>query len=81
MLIDTIKPFVIGRKGWLFSNSVAGANAAAAIFSLIETCHNVEPYNYFRYILNVLPQCQIIEDYEKLLSYKIDKSLLAINVN
>jgi transposase len=78
-----IKPFVIGRKGWLFANSVAGANAAAAIFSLIETCkyHNVEPYNYFRYILNILPQCQTLEDYEKLLPYKIDKSLLAINVN
>jgi transposase len=48
-----IKPFVIGRKGWLFTNSVEGANAAATIFSIIETCqyHQVEPYSYLRYVL------------------------------
>jgi len=78
-----IKPFVIGRKGWLFANSVAGANAAATIFSIIETCkhHKIEPYDYLRYVLNVLPQCQTIEDYEKLLPYKIDKNLLTLSVN
>lgn len=79
-----IKPFVIGRKGWLFANSVAGANAAAAIFSVIETCkyHKIEPYEYLRYVLNTLPQCQTIDDYEKLLPYKIDKSsLLVASVN
>lgn len=78
-----IKPFVIGRKGWLFANSVDGANAAATIFSIIETCkhHKVEPYDYLRYVLNVLPQCQTIDDYEKLLPYKIDKSLLVASVN
>jgi len=78
-----IKPFVIGRKGWLFANSVDGANAAATIFSLIETCkhHKVEPYEYLRYVLNVLPQCQTIDDYERLLPYKIDKSLLVASVN
>jgi transposase len=78
-----IKPFVIGRKGWLFANSVAGANAAAIIFSIIETCkhHKVEPYEYLRYVLNILPQCQTIDDYEKLLPYKIDRSLLMPSVN
>lgn len=78
-----IKPFVIGRKGWLFANSVAGANAAAAIFSIIETCkyHQIEPYDYLRYVLNALPQCQAIEDYEKLLPYKIDRTLLIADVS
>jgi hypothetical protein len=38
------------------------------------------PYEYLRYILNILPQCQTIEDYEKLLPYKINKSLLVANV-
>jgi transposase len=77
-----IKPFVIGRKGWLFATSVAGANAAATIFSVIETCkhHKVEPYDYLRYVLNLLPLCRTIEDYEKLLPYKIDKSLLVASV-
>jgi transposase len=49
-----IKPFVIGRKGWLFADSVAGAHAAATIFSIIETCkyHQIEPYDYLRYVLD-----------------------------
>ncbi len=77
-----IKPFVIGRKGWLFSYSVAGANAAATIYSIIETCkyHQIEPYEYLRYVLQVLPQCKTIEDYEALLPYNIDKQLLVSNV-
>jgi len=78
-----IKPFVIGRKGWLFANSVDGANAAATIFSIIETCkhHKIEPYDYLRYVLNILPECQTIEDYEKLFPYKIDKLLLMQSVS
>jgi transposase len=78
-----IKPFVIGRKGWLFATSVDGANAAATIFSIIETCkyHKIEPYDYLRYVLNVLQQCQTIDDYEKLLPYKIDRTLLLARVN
>ncbi|HEX4045913.1 MAG TPA: transposase domain-containing protein, partial [Gammaproteobacteria bacterium] len=64
-------------------NSVDGANAAATIFSIIETCkyYTVEPYDYLRYVLNALPLCQTIDDYEKLLPYKIDKSLLIATVN
>ncbi len=77
-----IKPFVIGRKGWLFANSVAGANAAAAIYSVIETCkyHKVEPYDYLRYVLQALPQCQTIDDYEALLPYNIDRKLLISHI-
>ncbi len=77
-----IKPFVIGRKGWLFAYSVAGANAGATIYSVIETCkyHNIEPYDYLRYVLQALPQCQTIEDYEALLPYNINKELLVSEV-
>jgi transposase len=77
-----IKPFVIGRKGWLFAYSVAGANAAATIYSVIETCkyHQIEPYEYLRYVLQALPQCKTIEDYEALLPYNIDKQLLVSRV-
>jgi transposase len=46
----SIKPFVINRKGWLFADNVAGAQAAPILFSLIETCkyHKVELYNCIR---------------------------------
>ena len=73
-----IKPFVMGRKAWLFANSVEGAHAGATIFSLIETCkyHGIEAYDYFRYALNALPLCQTISDYEALLPFNIDKKFL-----
>lgn len=75
-----IKPFVIGRKGWLFANSVAGAHAAATLFSLVETCkhHNVEPYNWFRYVLQQLPLCQSESEIEALLPFNINRELLTV---
>lgn len=75
-----IKPFVIGRKGWLFSDSVAGAHAAATLFSLVETCkhHNVEPYDWFRYVLQQLPLCQNEQEIETLLPFNINKEMLTV---
>lgn len=72
-----IKPFVIGRKGWLFADSVAGANAAAIIYSFVETCkwHNIEPYEWFKYVLKNLPLCSG-DQYGELLPFNIDKNLL-----
>jgi len=73
-----IKPFVIGRKGWLFADSVAGAEAAAIIFSLVETCkyHDIEAYDWFRYVLQRLPLCQSDAEVEALMPFNIDKQLL-----
>jgi transposase len=78
-----IKPFVIGRKGWLFADSVAGAEAAAILFSLIETCkhHKVEPYDWFRYVLQKMPSCNTPEEIKALLPFNIDKQLLVSSVN
>ena len=43
---QAIRPFVVGRKNWLFSGSPRGAKASATFFSLIETAkaNNREPY-------------------------------------
>lgn len=73
-----IKPFAIGRKGWLFADSVTGAEAAATIFSLVETCkhHDVEPYDWFRYVLEKIPLCKTNDEIENLLPFNIDKNLL-----
>ena len=45
----SIKPFVMGRKNWLFANTPAGARASAVIYSLIETAKEtgLDPYKYF----------------------------------
>ncbi len=52
-----IKPFAVGRKNWMFKGCVKGAEASAAIYSLIETAksHGHNPYNYLRDILIRLP--------------------------
>jgi len=75
-----VKPFVIGRKNWLFCNSVSGANAGAVIFSITETCkhHQVDPYRYLRYVLTKLPLCQTLKDIESLLPYNLDRKYLEI---
>ena len=53
-----IKPFVIGRKNWLFAQCVDGAKASAVLYSLIETAkaNGLEPYAWFRYVLSRVPQ-------------------------
>ncbi len=66
-----IRPFVIGRKNWLFSDTPKGATASAQIYSLIETAkaNGQEPYAYLRHILERLPQVNSIEGYEALLPW------------
>lgn len=55
---NAIRPFVIGRKNWLFSNTVNGANASATLYSLVETAklNMHEPYDYLRWLLTELPK-------------------------
>jgi hypothetical protein len=74
-----IKPFVIGRKNWLFNGSEKGAQAAANIYSLVETCkaHQIDPYTYFRYLFKRLPNAQSLADFEQLLPYHCDRDILA----
>jgi len=75
---NAIRPYMIGRKNWLFSASTQGAHASAAIYSIIETCrtNGLEPYHYLRHILKELPQASSMEDYERLLPWKLDAETL-----
>lgn len=52
-----IRPFVTGRKNWMFSDTVAGAKASATIYSLMLTCRacDVEPYSYLLHVLTEMP--------------------------
>ncbi|MCL7931751.1 IS66 family transposase [Halomonas llamarensis] len=54
---NAIRPFVVGRKNWLFSHTPSGAHASAAIYSLIETAkaNGLSPYEYLRYVFETLP--------------------------
>jgi transposase len=61
---NAIRPFVIGRRNWLFSGSPRGAHASATLYSLIETAraNGVEPYRYLRYLFTKLPLAHSRED-------------------
>ncbi|SEQ99012.1 Transposase IS66 family protein, partial [Pseudomonas cuatrocienegasensis] len=68
---NAIRPFVIGRKNWLFSDTPKGATASAQIYSLIETAkaNGQEPYAWLRHVLDRLPTASSVEDYEALLPW------------
>jgi transposase len=53
-----IKPFVIGRKNWLFANTARGARASATIYSVMETAkeNGLNPFQYLQYLFEQLPQ-------------------------
>ena len=55
---NAIRPFVIGRKNHLFSDTVAGAKASANLYSLIETAkaNGIEPYTWLKQVFTELPQ-------------------------
>jgi transposase len=72
---NAIRPFVIGRKNWLFSDSVQGVKASANLYSLVESAkaNGLEPYHYLRRVFTVLPQAETVEAIESLLPWVVKK--------
>lgn len=68
-----IKPFVIGRKNWLFSNTCKGAHASAILYSLVETAkaNDLVVYDYIATCLQ-----QLAEHLELLLPWNIKQDLV-----
>lgn len=56
-----IKPFVIGRKNWLFANTPRGAKASAVIYSIVETAkeNGLHPMHYLTYLFEQLPNTNL----------------------
>ena len=77
---NAIRPFVIGRKNWLFSDSVKGVKASANLYSLIETtkANGLEPYAYLRYLFTELPKAGTVEAIEALLPGNLNKDQIKI---
>ena len=73
----SIKPFVMGRKNWLFANTAGGARASSLIYSLIETAkeNGLDPYRYLLWILRNAPQLSETDEAwaEKLLPARAPK--------
>ena len=73
---NAIRPFVLGRKGWLFSDTVKGAQASANLYSLVETAkaNSVELHAYLSLLFTQLPYAKTIEDFEALLPWNVKAS-------
>ena len=60
----SVRPFAIGRKNWLFSNTPLGAKISAVIYSLVETAktNGLNPASYLEYLLTALPRGSLPRD-------------------
>lgn len=61
---NAIRPFVIGRKNWLFSKTPEGAKASALLYSLIETAkaNDLDTFKYLKYLFKEFPH--VVEKYK-----------------
>jgi len=80
---NSIRPFVIGRKNWLFAGTPEGASASAAIYTLVETAKGcgLDVYQYLRYLFEHLPLVQSEDDHRKLLPHQLTTEQLALPQN
>ena len=80
----SIKPFVIGRKNWLFSNTPRGAKTSAIIYSIIETAkeNGLDPFAYLKYVFAQLQKTNSKIAIDDLLPWNPTvQSLLNIKLN
>jgi retron-type reverse transcriptase len=70
---NALRPFVLGRKAWLFSDTPAGAEASARLYGLIETAkaNGCEPYAYLRRVFTDLPKATTLAEIEALLPWNV----------
>ena len=70
---NAIRPFVLGRKNWLFCQSPEGAKSSCGIYSLIETAkqNDIVPFKYLMALFEKAPLAVSPEDWEKLLPWNI----------
>jgi transposase len=71
---NAIRPFVVGRKNWLFAGTPEGAEASALLYSLIESAkaNGLEPDSCLRHIFEKLPLAKTLADYEAFLPWNLD---------
>ena len=76
---NAIRPFVLGRKAWLFADTVGGARASANLYSLVETAkaNGLEPWAYLQHLFERLPAATELADLEGLLPHRVDRNALA----
>ena len=73
---NAIRPFVMGRKAWLFCQSPDGAESSCGMYSLIQTAklNKINTFEYLKTVFEKTPTATSREDWEKLLPWNIFKS-------
>ena len=71
---NAIRPFCVGRRNWLFADTVAGATASANLYSLLQTCqvNGIDGYRYLRALFIALPMAKTVDDYASMLPWRIE---------
>ena len=61
---NAIRPFAVGRKNWLFSSSVDGANASAVVYTMVEMAkaHGLNIYGYLKFLLENRPSKNMTDE-------------------
>jgi hypothetical protein len=74
---NAIRPFCLGRRSWLFSDTVDGANASANLYTLVETAkaNGIDPYRYLTWLFQRLPLAKTADDYDALLPWRMPVDL------
>jgi len=74
---NVIRPFVIGRKGWLFADTPRGAKASAVYYTLIETAkaNDIDPYKYILHLCKHIASVTTVEEVEALLPWNVKEQL------
>lgn len=70
---NAVRPFAVGRKNWMFADTVRGAQASANLYSLVETAkaNHIEPWAYLELVFTRLPAAHTLEDIEALLPHRL----------
>jgi transposase len=73
---NSIRPFAVGRKNFLFCITPQGAKTSALYYSLVETCKRmkVDPQKYFTYLFSNAASCTTDNDWDAMLPHKVNLS-------
>ena len=66
---NAIRPFVCGRKAWMFSGHPDGAEASAILYSMVETAKasGWDPYRWMVHVFDRLPAASSEDEIRALL--------------
>jgi transposase len=70
---NAVRPFALGRKNWLFADTVGGAEASANLYSVVETAkaNRLEPWAYLQHVFAELPKARSFDDVDALLPDRV----------